>query len=455
MVMPAICRSALSARPRVPGFLLAILVLLAGCGRVDSIRDALDPPSAHERYAESLRSADLAATALGSAWLGAADRALASPLSVTLPFRETAYFPSEDATAAGYRFSVPQGQRLVITLESDAAGTATLFADLFEIGEEGDPAEHVESIEAGETGLTVEPDEDRTYLLRLQPELLRSGRFTVTIRTTASLAFPVAGRDSRAIQSRFGAPRDGGARDHHGIDIFAQRGTPVVAAATGTVGRVGTTRLGGNVVWLRDAERGQSLYYAHLDSQAVTGGERVISGDTLGFVGNTGNARTTPPHLHFGIYRRGKGPLDPYAFVFEPPDDPPEVTADTSELGEWWRVAQSEARLRIAPDANAPTVDTLPQHTALRVLGASRSWYRVRLPDGASGYIIASALEDAATPVRRERVSEPGLVLDRPGDGAPVVDSVASGATVPVLGLFAGYALVTADSGRTRWVGLE
>ena len=77
----------------------------------------------------------------------------------------------------------------------------------------------------------------------------------------------------------------------------------------------GTNRLGGNVVWIFDPSRGQSHYYAHLEKQAVSTGERVKAGDVVGYVGNTGNARTTPPHLHFGIYSRGEGPVDPLPFV--------------------------------------------------------------------------------------------------------------------------------------------
>src|SRR5690606_6321435 len=132
---------------------------------------------------------------------------------------------------------------------------------------------------------------------------LRAGRVTVTLAAEPALAFPVEGRGTGAVGSFFGADRDGGARSHHGVDIFAPRGTPVLAAAEGTVSRVRETPRGGKVVWLRDEARGQNLYYAHLDSQLVAGGERVRVGDTLGLVGNTGNARTTPPHLHFGIYR--------------------------------------------------------------------------------------------------------------------------------------------------------
>ena len=59
----------------------------------------------------------------------------------------------------------------------------------------------------------------------------------------------------------------------------------------------------------------ESHYYAHLERPAVTTGEHVTVGDVVGYVGNTGNARTTPPHLHFGIYRRGEGPIDPLPFV--------------------------------------------------------------------------------------------------------------------------------------------
>jgi murein DD-endopeptidase MepM/ murein hydrolase activator NlpD len=99
------------------------------------------------------------------------------------------------------------------------------------------------------------------------------------------------------------------------VDIFAPRDTPVLAAAPGIVSSVATTRRGGHVVWIWDGARRQSHYYAHLARQAVGPGERVQAGDVIGYVGNTGNARTTPPHLHFGIYAAGDGPIDPLPFV--------------------------------------------------------------------------------------------------------------------------------------------
>lgn len=111
------------------------------------------------------------------------------------------------------------------------------------------------------------------------------------------LGSPVRG--VRAFHSTFGAPRSGGRR-HQGTDVFAPRGTPVLAAHAGVVVHVGTFSLGGRVVHTL-GRRGVLCYYAHLDDWApgLVVGQWVAEGDVLGFVGNTGNARTTRPHLHF------------------------------------------------------------------------------------------------------------------------------------------------------------
>jgi murein DD-endopeptidase MepM/ murein hydrolase activator NlpD len=128
------------------------------------------------------------------------------------------------------------------------------------------------------------------------------------------LVVPVQGLARTSLHSSWGEPRSGH-RSHQGIDIFAKRGTPVVAAADGEVIRIGTTdRLGGNTVWV--AGKPSTLYYyAHLDHfrPGIHVGDKVDAGDVLGFVGNTGNARTTPPHLHFGVYPMMNGfwPTDP------------------------------------------------------------------------------------------------------------------------------------------------
>ena len=90
---------------------------------------------------------------------------------------------------------------------------------------------------------------------------------------------------------------------HHGEDIFAPLGAPVLAVADGTVFSVEWNDLGGNKLWLRDLN-GNEFYYAHLSaySPLAVDGARVRAGDVLGFVGTSGDAETTPPHLHFEIH---------------------------------------------------------------------------------------------------------------------------------------------------------
>jgi SH3-like domain-containing protein len=262
----------------------------------------------------------------------------------------------------------------------------------------------------------------------------------------------------RDIGSPYGAPRDGGERDHHGIDIFAPRGTPAVAVSEAIVTRVQTTARGGNVVWLRDA-RGNRLYYAHLDHQAVAEGMRVLPGDTIGYVGNTGNARTTPPHLHFGVYRRGEGPVDPYWFVYRPGGALPRLVADTTRLGTWSRTPNERTLLRAAPDPEAQPVMPLARHTPLRIIAAVGSWYRVRLPDGVTGYVGSRLTEPLERAVRTATGDEPRQLLARPIE-APrpqdVIAEVSPGEPVSVLAYYGGFALVRArDGGGWGWIERE
>jgi len=128
------------------------------------------------------------------------------------------------------------------------------------------------------------------------------------------LPMPVQGVAPAALRDNWHAPRDGGGRRHEGLDIFAPRGRPVLSATEGIVMNVGHNRLGGQVVWVL-GPGGQRHYYAHLDRYGdVRAGQRVAPGDVLGYVGNTGNARGTPPHLHYGIYTAA-GPVNPYPLL--------------------------------------------------------------------------------------------------------------------------------------------
>lgn len=129
------------------------------------------------------------------------------------------------------------------------------------------------------------------------------------------LLMPIRGLRSQDVADTWGEARAEG-RTHEGVDIFAARGTPVFSATEGYVVRSGVNILGGNYVFVI-GRGGVRYYYAHLDSivQGMEPGQKVTTDTVLGFVGNTGNASGTPPHLHFGMYHNGaENPYDLLVF---------------------------------------------------------------------------------------------------------------------------------------------
>lgn len=433
-------------------FLLIAALLVFGCEEAESINPFARSLTPHEAYTASLEQAGLIETALGRSWLTASTTFMEAASPVSMPFREVRYLDPAQPTTASYRFDLRRGQKLMIDVAPQPNDTVQVFIDLYEAPRDSTKApRRLRSADSTRT-IVYNIRRSRTYLLRVQPELLYGGRFQITIQTEASLAFPVADKDTGAIRSFFGDSRDGGRRRHHGVDIFADKGTPALAAAEGTITRVRNGGLGGKVVWLRD-RRGHALYYAHLDTQLVTRGMRVSIGDTLGLVGNTGNARTTPPHLHFGIYQ--DGPTDPFPFLEKPRTKPSDIRVDTSRLGHTVRVARTDTRLRTAPGRRADVVRDLPRHTALYVTGGSGSWYRVHLPDGAMGYVAATQLEPAQQAVREVRLAQGRALHRNPASSALPIDSLAANATVPVLGEFDAFLYVETPTGRTGWIAAE
>ena len=128
--------------------------------------------------------------------------------------------------------------------------------------------------------------------------------------------FPIAG-DAEFIDS-WGFPRMMGTSSQHwhqGSDVFAKYGTPLVAAESGVLFKVGQASLGGTKLWIR-GDSGTEYYYAHLSAIAdgVVNGKRVNVGDVVGYVGDSGNARGTPPHLHFEVHTGGS-PINPYPLL--------------------------------------------------------------------------------------------------------------------------------------------
>ena len=125
--------------------------------------------------------------------------------------------------------------------------------------------------------------------------------------------FPVGGKTT--IGGPFGSFRaDTGA--HQGNDLFADFGTPVVAVADGTIKNVGSLPISGNRLWVY-ADGGDQFFYAHLASfaPAAVDERHVEAGTILGYIGNTGDAEPTPPHLHFEIHPNGGKAVDPNSFL--------------------------------------------------------------------------------------------------------------------------------------------
>ena len=306
------------------GLLLAIFAMPAGVISVSSILRPYVPESPHMAYGVALAGLGSHRAAPLHDWANQAHRALFEPTPVTLPFGVGVNLDADEAVAAGYLFSAEPGQRVVVELHREnGAERSEIYVDLFRL-DNGLPR-HVSSTQAvpqsgpapGSQQIVLDAIEDDDYVVRVHPGLQeQSGEYRLSIRLEPQLQFPVIGHDTGSIQSGFGAARDGGTREHHGVDIFAPRGTPVLASLDARVSRVDTTDLGGKIVWLQPLYGSTRLYYAHLDSQSVEPGQYVFAGEEIGTVGNTGNARTTPPHLHFGVYIRNRGgPRDPYPFL--------------------------------------------------------------------------------------------------------------------------------------------
>ena len=366
------------------GCLIILLLVLPGCKK-EIVPKAFYPRSAHEAYQHSLEQANLIETALGRDWIQAGVEALESPTDITLPYEEAFYWDSRSAEAEGYRFFVKRGVRVEVGIAVYSADSLLLFADIFrETGDTAIRRTHVATADEEMHRLEFEPRRDSYYALRLQPELLRGGKFNVLIREMPSIAFPVKGKNSQAISSFFGDPRDGGSREHPGVDIFAPRHTPVWAPSNASVTRVGEGDIGGRYVWLYDSRRSMYLYFAHLETREVERGDQVSAGQLIGTVGNTGNARYTPPHLHFGIY--SNGPIDPYHFIAETDTIPERIMGDTLLLGKMIQAIRLSV-LRSSPTTTNPFTDTIQTDSMMIVKALTGNLCRVQLPDGSIGYI--------------------------------------------------------------------
>ena len=149
----------------------------------------------------------------------------------------------------------------------------------------------------------------------LWPGIQRAIRYADLLRQPApassSLPDPLPG--VRYADTWGGARSEG--RSHEGVDIFAARGTPIRSTTLGVVNRIGENRLGGRTVTVT-GPGGYHHYYAHLERYpALKVGDWIDAGTVIGYVGDSGNAAGTPPHLHYGVYTPMWSAVNPYPLL--------------------------------------------------------------------------------------------------------------------------------------------
>ena len=426
---------------------LATAILFAACST--SGPGLFKKKSLHETYAEKITNSGLDKTALGRSWMDAAARAIVNPQRVQIPFSETGYFPIDHTRAAAWIFTAKRGQQLSFELSKNPVRDFIIYLELFEPAAGDRKPKLVAAADSSGNMDPFEVKDDGEYLLRLQPELLRSGEYTLSITIGPSLAYPIKANGSGHTKSFWGAARDNNMRKHEGIDMFAPRLTPVLAAADGYITRVNESELGGKVVWMRAAGKDYTLYYAHLDSQLVESGKQVKTGEVLGLMGNTGNARTTSPHLHFGIYTN-RGAVDPFPFVDPVPKNPAAIDGDAEKLNEWTRVSGST---RLLPSGVETTGGfTLPSNQLVRALAAIDDKYHVILPDGSSGYIPANRLASPSSVVRTFNLQQTLPLLERPDSTSPKKLLMEKEERLQVKGYSGKYWFVKNEKGVEGWI---
>ena len=438
------------------------VLLASACSRpAPEMRTGAAPTSA--AHAQAL--ARIGDPSLGEAWVAAREGAVARAVNVLPPFSATLRLGPDTPEAGAFVVPAYQGQRL----EARVDGEAPVYIDLYvEASSRPNVRGRLQlvarSVTTGGSGASLDYSvrSTGTYVLVVQPPSFAGGEIDLFLDIGPSLVWPLPAAGEEEIWSYFGLPREGGLRVHHGLDIFAPQGSELVAVGAGEVVSVGVRELGGNVVSMVDEEQGIFVYYAHLTEQRVEEGARVSPGDVVGTVGNTGNAITTPPHLHIGIYDGSWGrPVDPWYFFVES-DGPAPPARPVGEITHWGRAvgtgvvyrrpssqngtkrspARVDARGRPLHPSSfhpntlpaTPIIGRLAEGELVRLAGSVGEYYKVRLTDGRWGYTTA-ALETLV-----EVEPPPGAVEEVfPLYASPMSDS-------PVVGSISGTELAEATA---------
>lgn len=400
------------------------ILVQASCGNIaPTIFGSRSP---REAYKKSLYKNDINKTPEGQRWTAAGEQALAQPVKVSVPYQLKGQFLVDRQLALGLQFEAKKGAQLRFSLDKPAEVPFILFAELFQ-QEAGSEPQLLHAADTAAQYFTYDIETTGTYTLRLQPQLLKGGNYSLTITEGPSIGFPVT--DPKAnIGSFWGAGRDGGKRRHEGVDIFAKKGSPAIAALDGYVTAIQETPIGGKVVWLRPHGKDYTLYYAHLDSHLVQTGQTVSSGDTLGTVGNTGNARTTPSHLHFGVYT-SRGPVDPLPFVNKLVKKPAAVP-QKSLAGNYMRI--------VKPGKNV----AVKANTVVTPLAVYNKGYLAALPDGVVLNLPFASVQTISKPLKAMATAAPIALLQLPATDAPTRQLLPQGTKLEVLGYYNDFTLV-------------
>lgn len=358
---------------------------MSSCTQMEKAEELITGISEKEKYQKENEISD----ELFQIWEDRVHLALKDTVEIELPYLEAGALKPRNFAIYSYRTYLIPGEVLEIEINTDTSSTL-VFSQLYRKTENG--YDKLKSGDPKARSLEFEVQEKGLYKIIIQPEIEANTTFELKITKSPTYLFPVSNGKNADIGSYWGDIRDAGKRDHKGIDIFAAKGTPVIASTSGRIKFSGEKGLGGKQIWLRDRKRKQSLYYAHLDS-IIPGLHKVNRGDTIGFVGNTGNARTTPPHLHFGIYKSYTGALDPLGFVYLNEELEHENNNSTS-LSSRVTVNTAKANFRNkAASNNSKVIKTGQLGELLYVQGKSADWFHVRDSLDRSMYIHESQVQ--------------------------------------------------------------
>lgn len=342
-----------------------------------------------EKYEDKLRKDSGKNNPTVNAWLNAAEHSLQHPLKIPSTYVESGKFTANNHTATSLQVFVKRGQKLMVQLNKTSAMPFAVYLDLWQAADSltGAVPKYILASDTAINNMEYVAIKDENLLIRYQSQISTHGSYMVSVKAVASFSFPIAANVKSNIGSFWGAGRDGGARKHEGIDIFAPAKSPAVAVADGYITSVTENVLGGKVIFMQPFKTSYNVYYAHLDEQLVITGQQVKAGDVIGLIGNTGNAKTTAPHLHFGIYTIG-GAIDPLAFVEKQRSNGVTAAPTFATTG----MITTKTTKLYADLAMQHPIGTLEKSTSLQAEAFNGKHYRVVLPDGRKAFAEAKNL---------------------------------------------------------------